>query len=131
MARTIITKPPTRIMEKNSFTKEFSIPAFALILFFLLESQGSLSELGLTFFIIGVSALLFNWYTRIEEIYLYGMGTAIGSVIEIGFRLLGYQQTWTHASFFGVPFWLPFAWGMGFVLITRLGIYVRGIPFSR
>ncbi len=116
-------------MSLTVITKEFGMPAFALMLFFLLQARGSMSELGLTFFIAGVSSLLFNWYVRIREVYLYGIGAAVGAFIEIGFRFLGYQQTWTDASLFGVPFWLPLAWGMGFVLITRLGIYVRGIPF--
>jgi len=117
-------------MHAAVITKEFAIPAFALILFFFLQSRGSMSELGLTFFIAGVSSLLFNWYRRIAEVYLYGIGAAVGIFIEIGFRFLGYQQTWTDASFFGIPFWLPLAWGMGFVLITRLGMYVRGIRFN-
>ena len=114
-------------MAKSSIIKEFAIPAFALVLFFLLQSRGSLPELGLTFFLVGVSSLLFFWNSRVHEVYLFGVGTAAGLVIEVGFRYLGYQQVWTDASLFGVPIWLPIAWGMGFVLITRLGIYMRGI----
>jgi hypothetical protein len=115
-------------MSLETITKEFGIPVLALMLFFALQARGSMSELGLTFFIAGVSSLLFNWHSRIAEVYLYGIGTAVGIFIEIGFRFLGYQQTWTDASLFGIPFWLPLAWGMGFVLITRFGMYVRSIP---
>jgi len=115
---------------KASLFNEFGIPAFALILFFLLQARGNLSELGLTFFIAGVSSLVFYWKSRVEEVHLFGIGTATGLLIEVGFRFLGYQQTWTDASLLGIPYWLPIAWGMGFVLITRLGIYIRGIEVS-
>lgn len=33
----------------------------------------------------------------------------------------------TEASLFGVPYWLPTAWGLGFVLITRFGMHLRRI----
>lgn len=89
-----------------------------------------MSELFLTFFAIAVSALLFYWYDRVGERYLFFLGLFIGFVIEVGFRYLGYQQIWTEASLFGVPLWLPIAWGAGFVLITRLGAWIRGLQIT-
>ena len=114
---------------KTNVTKEFSIPACGLIFFFLLQAGGGLSELQLTFFIAGVSSLIFYWNFRLPEVKLFYIGTAAGFLIEVGFRFLGYQQSWTDASLLGIPYWLPIAWGMGFVLITRLGIYIHDIPF--
>ncbi len=111
----------------QSIINEFWVPAAALTLFFLFQSVGTLSELALTLFALGVSSLLFLWNRRIGERYLYLIGILCGTLIEVGFRFLGYQQEWADASFFGVPYWLPIAWGAGFVLITRLGIYIRGI----
>lgn len=102
----------------------------ALVLFFLFQSQGTLSELFLTLFALGISALLFLRQSRIGERYLYLVGLILGAFIEVGFRFLGYQQVWTNASFFGVPFWLPIAWGIGFVLITRIGIYIRNLEVT-
>lgn len=114
----------------SSFLTEFYVPAIALLFFFLLQAGGGLTELQLTFFVAGVSSLLFYWQYRFQEVQLFAIGTGVGLFIEIGFRILGYQQEWIDASLFGIPYWLPIAWGMGFVLITRLGIFIRGIPFK-
>ncbi len=89
-----------------------------------------MSEELLTLFAFGISALLFFWNHRSGETYLYILGIIIGVAIEIGFRNLGYQQVWEDASLFGVPYWLPVAWGIGFVLITRLGVYIRGLSVT-
>lgn len=115
---------------KTSIVNEFWVPAVALVLFFLFQARGNLSELALTGFAAGIAALLFYWYDRVGERYLFFLGVVIGAWIEIGFRFLGYQQAWTDASFFGVPYWLPIAWGVGFVLITRLGVWIRDLPVT-
>lgn len=111
----------------RSIVNEFWIPAVALVLFFLFQSLGTLSEFFLTAFALGISALLFLWNNRVGERSLYFVGLVTGTFIEVGFRFLGYQQVWTDASFFGVPYWLPISWGVMFVLITRLGMYIQGI----
>ncbi len=117
-------------MKPTTLWNELWIPTVALLFFFLLQAFGALSELALTVFVIAVSSLVFYWKTRLTEAYLFGIGVASGLFVEIGFRLLGYQQVWLDASLFGIPYWLPIAWGMGFVLITRLGIYTRGLPLE-
>lgn len=114
-------------MHIKMLINEFWLPASALVLFFLFQAQGTLSEGFLTIFAFGLSALLFAWNTRMGEVYLYYIGIVIGLALEIGFRFLGYQQVWLDASLFGIPYWLPIVWGIGFVLITRLGLYMRGI----
>lgn len=86
-----------------------------------------MSEAFLTVFALGVSSLLFFWNRRTGETHLYFLGVVFGMAIEIGFRYLGYQQVWEEATLFGVPYWLPLVWGIGFVLVTRLGVYMRGI----
>ena len=101
-----------------------------MVLFFLFQSLGHMSELALTLFALGISALLFYWYDRVGERYLYFIGVATGAWIEIGFRFLGYQQHWTDASFFGVPYWLPIVWGIGFVIVTRLGVLIRSLEVT-
>lgn len=100
------------------------------MLFFLFQARGNLSEFELTMFILGVSSLIFYWQWRNTEVELYLLGVFLGTLIEVGFRFLGYQQVWVDASFFGIPYWLPIAWGMGFVLITRLGVFVRGLSVT-
>ena len=101
-----------------------------MVLFFMFQSLGHMSEFQLTVFAAGVAALLFYWYDRVGEKYLFITGIFIGLFIEVGFRFLGYQQAWVQASLFGIPYWLPIAWGIGFVLITRLGVLVRGLSIT-
>ena len=113
-----------------SIINEFWIPALALILFFMFQALGHMSEFALTLFAAGIAATLFYWYDRIGERYLFFLGSVMGTLIEVGFRFLGYQQVWTDASFFGIPYWLPVAWGIGFVLITRLGVHIRGLAVT-
>lgn len=31
------------------------------------------------------------------------------------------EQKWSHATFFGMPLWLPLCWGIGAVALVRLG----------
>jgi len=101
-----------------------------MILFFLFQSIGHMSEFALTLFAVGIASLLFYWYDRVGERYLFLVGVITGAFIEVGFRFIGFQQVWTDASFFGVPYWLPLAWGIGFVLITRLGVWIRGLSVT-
>ncbi len=114
----------------TSIINELWVPAVALLLFFLLQAYGHMGELGLTLLIAGVGSLLFYWDDRVGERVLFLIGTVLGFIVEIGFRLLGYQQVWVDASLLGVPYWLPLAWGVGFVLITRLGVYVRALAVT-
>ncbi len=112
---------------KSDVPAEFGIPIVASFLFLVFHHTGRFSELELTAFIIVVSFLIFLLKDHKNEKYLFIIGILVGSFIEIGLRVLGYQQIWTEASLFGVPYWLPIAWGLGFVLITRFGMHLRRI----
>ncbi len=112
---------------KSDVPAEFGIPIVASLLFLIFQHTGRFSELALTAFIVAVSFLIFLMKDHKNEEYLFVIGMLVGSFIEIGLRVLGYQQVWTEASLFGVPYWLPIAWGLGFVLITRFGMRLRRI----
>jgi uncharacterized membrane protein len=112
---------------KSGVPAEFGIPIIASFIFLVSQSSGRFSELALTAFIVVVSFLIFLLKDHKNEKYLFIIGILVGSFIEIGLRILGYQQTWTEASLLGVPYWLPIAWGLGFVLITRFGMHLRRI----
>ncbi len=121
------------LMSKNSWENflDFGVPATAAFLFLVFESTGKMTELSLTAFIVAVSCAMFFIREHRREPWLFAIGVVVGAVVEIGLRIFGYQQVWTSASLFGVPYWLPIAWGVGFVLITRLGILVRGTRVRR
>lgn len=114
-------------MKKKSTAplRDFIIPIIAAFLFLISQAAGRFNELALTAFIVAVSFLIFVLKEHRNEKYLFIIGLLVGSFIEIGLRILGYQQSWTDASLFGVPYWLPIAWGLGFVIITRVGVWLR------
>ncbi|MBP6860144.1 MAG: hypothetical protein KBC38_01095 [Candidatus Pacebacteria bacterium] len=114
-------------IENHPLLPELGIPALASFLFLAFQSNGALSELSLTAFVVAVSFIIFLVKDHRHERRLFIIGMLVGCVIEVGLRVFGYQQHWTQASFFGIPYWLPIAWGIGFVLITRLGILTRGL----
>jgi hypothetical protein len=58
------------------------------------------------------------------ERYLFALGVGMALIIEIGLGLIARTQVWSHASLFGVPYWLPLMWGYGFVVMRRIGNYV-------
>ena len=111
-----------------NFIREFWVPALGALGFLTIQTGGNFSEESLTLYILVLSCLLFLKNNRVGELHLYFVGVLVGILVEVGFRILGYQQIWHDASFFGVPYWLPLIWGAGFVLITRLGVYVRDLP---
>ncbi len=115
----------TQHSQRISVVKELYIPFVVLIAFFLVQALGIIGEVGLTLGIIGVTLFTFAMRCHVGEVKLLLIGTALGAFLEIGLRVFGFQQVWTRASLFGVPYWLPLIWGLGFVLITRLGIYIR------
>lgn len=116
-------------MNVNSL-REFGIPALASFIFLVIESAGRVPELALTAFIICVVLLMFAVQDHKHEPWLFLIGIAVGLIVEVGMRIFGYQQVWTEGSFFGVPYWLPIIWGAGFVLITRFGMFIRGVSAS-
>ena len=114
---------------KSSTPTEFGIPIIASFIFLISQASGRFSELALTAFIVAVSLLILVMKRHKNEQRLFITGIFTGCVIEIGLRQLGYQQIWTEASLFGIPYWLPIAWGLGFVVITRFGVHLRGLSF--
>ncbi|HAU07969.1 MAG: hypothetical protein UW46_C0001G0126 [Candidatus Yanofskybacteria bacterium GW2011_GWF1_44_227] len=106
---------------------EILIPLAIFVLFFVAESINKLSEIQFTVFAIFSVVLIWLFKYNSGEFYLYFVGVILGVVIEIGMRTLGYQQIWPKAHLFGVPYWLPLIWGVGFVVIARIGIFLRTI----
>lgn len=87
---------------------------------FFLAQVLILHELPLTILAIAVSALLLS--RRVPgEIHLFAFGILMSLIIELGLGLIARSQNWSHASLFGIPFWLPLMWGYGFVVMRRIG----------
>lgn len=100
--------------------KKHVLDIFLLIVLFILELF-----LGETTFLFAV--LLFSIYSLFfekhdkRELWLYCLGFVLGLIIEVSLGFINRQQFWTTVTFWGVPVWLPFLWGLAFVYIRRIG----------
>ena len=86
-----------------------------------------MKEKSLTLFVLILMIITAFVSYHHNEVILFFVGLLFGIFIEVGLRMLGYQQKWKDASFFGVPYWLPLMWGFGFVIITRLGSFILNL----
>ncbi|MDP3710841.1 MAG: hypothetical protein Q8R29_03950 [bacterium] len=93
-----------------------------VVVFFVLKKIFEADEIISTILMIlvFVSYLYFTGFKR-RELELLIMGCIIGFMLEVVLGAVYREQFWVNASLFGVPIWLPLAWGMGFVIIRRLG----------
>jgi hypothetical protein len=92
------------------------------LIFFGFEVSMS-SEFWLTTLASVVSMAMLYLVTRGER-WLYAIGVTLGLVIEVGLGQIARMQHWENASLFGVPFWLPLVWGVGFVAIRSIGNFI-------
>ena len=97
------------------------IPCLLFVVFFLLQVRFGKSERLLTVTLIGFCVVIFLLHFQNGEFLLFLIGLVLGLSIEVGLGLIARSQHWANASFFGVPYWLPIIWGIGFVLIHRVG----------
>lgn len=117
----------TLTKDQKTSLQEYGVPALAAFIFLIFESYGNWPELSLTAFVVVIVFAMFAVQEHKNEPLLFLIGVVVGFVVEVGMRVFGYQQVWTAGSLFGVPYWLPILWGVGFVLITRFGVSFRGI----
>ena len=57
------------------------------------------------------------WYNR-NDVYYFVSGALVGSIAEIICIHFGAWR-YTNPTIFGIPIWLPLAWGVATVLIIR------------
>ncbi len=98
--------------------KYLSLP----VIFFAIEVLFHSNEYIPLFLVLFFSGFLFSISkNRAVEVYLYSIGFFLGLFIEIGLTGLDRVQIWNNSNFLSIPFWLPFAWGLGAVLFYKLG----------
>ncbi len=122
----------TSVVEKL-FDKEngnLVVPLALFILFFILKAFAGFSELTSTIIAILFSATIFKVRIHKGEYKVFLLGLFIGSFIEIVLGLVSRKQFWDDASLLGVPAWLPIAWAIGFVVITRVGMTIEGFKWK-
>ncbi len=112
-------------MVKRYFKYEYFIEFSLLLIFFVFETFTQ-NEYLLTIIVILFSFLFWVFpYDRKVKIWLWIIGLLLGFTIEVFMGFVSRSQYWNYGSFFGVPLWLPFVWGLGFESIYQLGNYIK------
>jgi hypothetical protein len=93
---------------------------------FIVAQVTILMEFPLTILALGMAIVLLIQSTR-GEFALFFVGVALALVIELGLGLIARSQHWSHASLYGIPYWLPIIWGYGFVMMRRIGNLVVAV----
>lgn len=111
-------------MTKKYKFNEYYLHILFLLLFFIVETV-SKNEILLTIFVF-IFSLVFTFFPKERKVkfWLWIIGTFLGFVIEVGMGLVTRSQFWSYGSFYGVPLWLPFIWGYGFISIYLLGKFI-------
>lgn len=92
-----------------------------VVIFFIFEAL--VPNEAITFIFLIFLSVFYFYFTGFKkrEAYLLALGIIIGFLIETVLGNIYRQQLWLNASLWGVPTWLPLVWGVGFVIIRRLG----------
>jgi xanthine/uracil permease len=112
-------------MIRKIFKNEYFIELGLLLIFFIFETYTQneylLSSLVVLF---GISFWVFPRDRKVK-IWLWVIGMMLGFIIEVFMGFVSRSQYWNYGSFFGVPLWLPFVWGLGFESIYLLGQFIK------
>lgn len=79
-------------------------------------------EVGTAIAVIAV--VLLYWYFidyKVGEWKIFLLGVIVGFIAEVGGDTIYQMQYWVQGSLFGIPLWLPLFWGLGFVMMRRIG----------
>jgi hypothetical protein len=104
----------TKKIEKELILEIFLFSAGVAIISFFYTNN----PLILVLLTIALLIAIKFWHKK-QDLYFFAVGAVIGSLTEIVCIYFGAWQ-YTNPSFFGIPAWLPFAWGLGSVLIKRV-----------
>jgi len=117
-------------MDKNAM-KDTWIPLLLFVLFFIIEVFLKPSESTLTTLIVFITFVILVLEVHKHEPKVFLLGLIMGLFIEVVLGLVSRQQFWDDASLIGVPTWLPIIWGIGFVIITRVGMKIEGVRWPK
>ena len=104
----------------NKSKKDFLIGIFVfildIVLFYHLWKNNIV--LSIVFFVVSFFVLLM--WTNKEEKFLYLVGFLLGPIYDI---ILIPTGIWSYgnATIFGIPLWLPLAYGISTVAIVKIG----------
>ena len=74
---------------------------------------------------IALAGILIYLHKDKTELAIFIYGIIIGTLVEtVGTKISGYQS-FAQPDFSGIPVWLPFAWGYGFIAMKRIGFAIK------
>jgi len=123
----------TSIVEKL-FDKENGnvvVPLALFLMFFIIRAITEIPNFYSTILALFFCFLIFKVKTHKNEYKVFILGLVVGSFIEIVLGFVNRTQFWKEATFLGIPTWLPIAWAMGFVVITRVGMTLEGFKWKK
>ncbi len=107
--------------------KKILFPLILFVSFFAIQVFLKPSEIVLTLLALLLTIIIFSIKSYKHEFRVFMLGLLLGFFVEVVLGLFARQQHWDNASLFGVPIWLPIIWGIGFVVITRVGSKIEKI----
>lgn len=111
--------------KKDLFTGLFIFILDITLFYYLWKNNIALT---LAFIIISIPVLLF--WTNKEEKFLYIAGFILGPIYDITLVPAG---IWTYGNptIFGIPIWLPPAYGISIVAIVKIGKSIQNFFQNR
>lgn len=111
----IFFKEHRRRLLRKELILEFIMFALSITLISTLKAQ----VLLLTIILILLSVIAsYVWHQK-HDIFFYVTGAILGPLAEIVCTANGVWR-YAHSTFFNIPLWLPFAWGIAAVMIMRI-----------
>ncbi len=101
---------------KKDLLLGFLILAFEILLFYFFWKE----NIVLTVLLLAISAVILLGFSSREEKVLYFVCFILGPIFDL---TLVPRGVWAYGNpfMFGVPLWLPFAYGIGTVMIVKIG----------
>lgn len=114
-------------MQTENKLQSVWFPLLFFLGFFIVQVAIKPSEVFLTILAVVLTIIIALLQMYQHEVYVFILGLLLGLFVEVFLGLFARQQQWTDASLLGAPLWLPIIWGIGFVVITRVGINIEGL----
>ena len=107
-------------MHQLFFTSVLALFSFFAVFFFWEYSS------LLSLFLLCISVLMFVVEFRVADVYLYILVGILGALSEV-LSISSGAWRYTEPHLFGIPYWLPFLWGIAGVYIIRLSRFLREV----
>ena len=104
----------------NKSKKDFFAGVFLFVLDMLLFYYLWKNNLFLTSALLVISVFLLLFWTNNEEKFLYAAGFFLGPIYDITLVPNGIWE-YGNPTIFGVPIWLPPAYGISIVAMVKIG----------